>query len=674
MVRIAIALLLLMLLPTGTWAQEKRVALVIGNAAYAHASTLSSPPMDADAMEAAFKRMKFDVVVRLKDLGVKPLADALSAFRREATGADMAVIYYSGHGIEIDGVNYLVPIDAKLDDHLDAPLQAIRLPDVLRQLDGSRRLRVVILDACRDNPFQQRLAQLPDRKSVSVGKGFVAVREADLGQRTLVAFAAREGTTAEDRRGRLSTYTDALLKHIEKPGLEIGLLFRQVRDEVYRETKGRQQPQEYGSLGGEALYLSAPPATVPVTPAPAASQIRLSEAAEAWDRIKDSPSITLLERFAARYRDTFYAEMAQARVEDLKRQQVAIATPQPPPKEAPREDEQKKQQVAVVIPPKAPPPAPSPTSATAPGTGPEKEALKESSLARTIRLITACYGVETLVGNERRCLKPQDSFKDCADCPEMVVVPAGEFMMGSPKNEEGRSEYEDSQHRVTIAKPFAIGRFAVTQGEFAAFVGETKHSTGDKCRTYENGEWDDRTGRSFRNPGIAQDNRHPVVCANWDDAKAFVAWFSKKTSKPYRLLTEAEREYATRAGTTTPFWWGTSASPSANYDTNNLFGRSYRGEWRNKTVAVDSFEANPWGLYNVHGNVWEWVEDCWHENYQGAPVDGSAWTTGECKARILRGGSWFNDPSLLRSASRSWNSPGHRNVINGFRLARTLSP
>jgi uncharacterized caspase-like protein len=333
---VALALVFLMLAAVPAAHAEKRVALVIGNAAYAHASTLSSPPMDADAMEAAFKRMKFDVVVRLKDLGVKPLADALSAFRREATGADMAVIYYSGHGIEIEGVNYLVPIDAKLDDHFDAPLQAIRLPDVLRQLDGSRRLRVVILDACRDNPFQQRLAQLPDRKSISVGKGFAAVREADLGQRTLVAFAAREGTTAEDRRGRLSTYTDALLKHIEKPDLEIGLLFRQVRDDVYRETKGRQQPQEYGSLGGEALYLSAPPPAVPAAPTPAASQIRLSEAAEAWDRIKDSTSIALLQRFIARYKDTFYAEMAQARVEELKKQQVAVAAPPAPPPSTPQ--------------------------------------------------------------------------------------------------------------------------------------------------------------------------------------------------------------------------------------------------------------------------------------------------------------------------------------------------
>jgi uncharacterized caspase-like protein len=248
-------------------ADARRVALVIGNATYAHASTLSSPHMDADAIEAAFKRVKFDVVVRLKDLGVKPMADALSAFRREATGADMAVIYYSGHGIEIDGINYLVPVDAKLDDHFDAPLQAIPLPAVMRQLDGPRRLRVVILDACRDNPFQQRLSQLPDRKNISIGKGFVAVREADLGQRTLVAFAAREGTTAEDRRGRLSTYTDALVKYIEKPGLEIRLLFGQVRDEVIRQTNGRQQPHEYGSLGGDALYLGLPPAAVQPDPA-----------------------------------------------------------------------------------------------------------------------------------------------------------------------------------------------------------------------------------------------------------------------------------------------------------------------------------------------------------------------------------------------------------------------
>jgi formylglycine-generating enzyme required for sulfatase activity len=173
--------------------------------------------------------------------------------------------------------------------------------------------------------------------------------------------------------------------------------------------------------------------------------------------------------------------------------------------------------------------------------------------------------------------------------------------------------------------------------KFTFFVSETKHSTGDKCWSYENDKGEERTGRSFRNPGFAQDDRHPVVCVNWEDAKAFVAWLAKKTRKPYRLLTEAEREYAARAGTTKPFWWGASISTNqANYDGNYTHAGGSKGERRKKTVPVDSFKGNAWG---VHGNVWEWTEDCWHENYHGALTDGSSWTTGECKLRGLRGSS-----------------------------------
>jgi formylglycine-generating enzyme required for sulfatase activity len=285
-----------------------------------------------------------------------------------------------------------------------------------------------------------------------------------------------------------------------------------------------------------------------------------------------------------------------------------------------------------------------------------------------------CDGVEVMIGNERRCLRPKDNFKDCDTCPEMVVIPSGEFTMGSPKSQEGRSDSEEPQHKVIIDKPLAAGRYAVTRGEFTAFVSETKHTTGDKCWTYDNAKWAERTGRSFHNSGFAQDDRHPVVCANWGDAKAFVAWLSKKTSQPYRLLTEAEREYATRAGTSTPFWWGASISTAqANYDGNQTYGGGSEGEWRMKTVAVDSFRPNPWGLYNVHGNVWEWVEDCWHENYEGAPANGSAWTSGGCAYRILRGGSWCYVPRVLRSAARDRLAPDSRYSNLGFRVARTLS-
>ena len=168
-----------------------------------------------------------------------------------------------------------------------------------------------------------------------------------------------------------------------------------------------------------------------------------------------------------------------------------------------------------------------------------------------------------------------------------------------------------------------------------------------------------------------------MVCINWDDAKAYAAWLSHTTGKPYRLLSEAEREYVTRAGTEAPFWWGSSISPDqANYDGTSVYqGGGSKGEWRKSTVPVGSFEGNPWGLYNVHGNVWEWCEDVWHYNYDDAPVDGGAWLQdGDARLHVVRGGSWNNSPKSLRAAHRDGWPTQDRNITIGFRLARTLNP
>jgi formylglycine-generating enzyme required for sulfatase activity len=168
-----------------------------------------------------------------------------------------------------------------------------------------------------------------------------------------------------------------------------------------------------------------------------------------------------------------------------------------------------------------------------------------------------------------------------------------------------------------------------------------------------------------------------VINVNWDDAKAYTSWLSRKAGKTYRLLPEAEREYVTRAGTTTPFWWGSSITPNqSNYNgsADPYKGGGSKGEYRQRTVAVDSFEPNPWGLYNVHGNVWEWTEDCWTDSNTGNPGDGRARTTGTCTQRVVRGASWIDGPQYIRSASRSWRDVAYRDYGRGFRVARTLNP
>ena len=261
--------------------------------------------------------------------------------------------------------------------------------------------------------------------------------------------------------------------------------------------------------------------------------------------------------------------------------------------------------------------------------------------------------------------------RECAECPEMVVVPAGRFRMGDLAGDGDSAE--QPVHEVTIAEPLAVGVYEVTRGEFGRFVEATGYAAGNTCWTNESGKWEQRTGRHWRNPGFAQTDRHPVMCVNWDDAQAYVRWLSRETGKPYRLLSEAEWEYVARAGTTTKYWWGGWLSDEADHDYANYEGRAGADRWVN-TSPVGSFEANAFGLFDTVGNVWEWVEDCVNDNYNGAPGDGSAWTIGNCGLRVLRSGSWSDYPRSLRSAFRGGFDSGNRFSFNGFRVARTLTP
>jgi formylglycine-generating enzyme required for sulfatase activity len=279
----------------------------------------------------------------------------------------------------------------------------------------------------------------------------------------------------------------------------------------------------------------------------------------------------------------------------------------------------------------------------------------------------------------RHRLVPGRAFRDVDEpwCPEMVVIPAGSFLMGSPQGEEGWCAGEGPQHDVRIGQPFALGRHTVTLGEFAAFAADTGHlMTGGIYRWNREG-WAFDAKADWRWPGFAQTDRHPVVGVSWDDTQAYCAWLSERTGQPYRLPSEAEWEYACRAGTTTPFWTGATISTDlANYDGNYIYGNGRKGVWRKATVAVDdpSFPANRFGLSHMHGNVQEWCEDVWHDDYAGAPNDGSAWTDGDPTRRVLRGGSWYYIPWDLRSASRVRVAPGNRFVNAGFRVARMLTP
>jgi formylglycine-generating enzyme required for sulfatase activity len=323
-----------------------------------------------------------------------------------------------------------------------------------------------------------------------------------------------------------------------------------------------------------------------------------------WAAVKDTTNILALEAFRQRYgrENPVYDRLAEERIEALKKHAM-VAPPAPP-----------KPPVLAFDPNRAPVP---------------------------------------LTAAEERSLKPKDSFKECQSCPEMVVVPAGSFMMGASASEIAalKKEYanpavldqEAPQRKVTIARPFAVGKFEVTFAEWYACLAEG----GCTHRPDDNG-W----GRGKR----------PVMRVSWIDITGqYLPWLSRKTGKTYRLLSEAEWEYAARADTTTRYAFG---------DTINTSQAQLSAV---RTAEVGSFPANKFGLHDMHGNVWEWVEDGWHPDYKGAPLDGTVWASGDVSLRVLRGGAFnFPDPHYLRSAIRFRVQPTGRSNNGGFRVARTL--
>lgn len=269
-------------------------------------------------------------------------------------------------------------------------------------------------------------------------------------------------------------------------------------------------------------------------------------------------------------------------------------------------------------------------------------------------------------------LRAGDSMTDALSSggsgPEMVVIPEGSFQMGCVSGRDCQ-EREMPVREVAIPQPYALSRFEVTRVEFQRFVDATGHVTGSSCWTREHGHYRDYQGRGWRDPGFRQTAIHPVACVSWADARAYVEWLSAETGQEYRLPSEAEWEYAARAGSSSQYSWGNAVGRKRANCAN------CRTRWDgDKTAPAGSFPANAFGLHDMHGNVWEWVEDCSSDSYAGAPGDASPRVDGSCAARVLRGGSWSNMPKLLRSASRNWLAADSRSFNLGFRVARDVSP
>lgn len=275
--------------------------------------------------------------------------------------------------------------------------------------------------------------------------------------------------------------------------------------------------------------------------------------------------------------------------------------------------------------------------------------------------------------------------------PEMVVIPAGRFLMGSPSGEKGRRKNEGPQHEIILARGFALARTEITVAQFRAFVDATGYRTSAERRGRST-IYDERTGGMAERPGVDWRHDHagrtaapnlPVVHVSWEDAKAYADWLSRETGATYRLPSEAEFEYALRAGSSTAFPWGDNGPPrvlanltgdgdrsATRREWGDAFRRYRDGFWG--AAPVRSFDPNPFGVHDIDGNVSEWVEDCWHDTYLRAPKDGSAWVNPGCERRNIRGGSWASAPDQVRCAFRVNASPDASNARVGFRVARKL--
>jgi formylglycine-generating enzyme required for sulfatase activity len=596
---------------------EKRVALVIGNERYANLTAneqLQKAVNDARAVGGALKVLGFDVVSG-ENLGRQAMLARLDEAAQRIAPGDTVFFFFSGHGVAMDGLNYILPTDVPaVGSGQIASLTgaAVREEDIINRFQSAgARVAVIVLDACRNNPFAGS-----GTKGVGGDKGLLP-HEPPSGVFTL--YAASRGETALDRlydgdRNPNSVFTRALLPALARPDLDLPALAREVREEVTRvaEAVGRaQRPAYYDETRGDRIFLARAP--------------------------NDHPAGEVLPP-------------------------GIVSAPPPGSASAP----------AVPSAAQHPVPTAGPhIGFLAPPVTPAAPATDQCSGPVTASFASQCH--MPLTAAQERGLKPKDIFRECDGCPEMVVIPAGSFTMGSPGSEKERLDFEGPQHIVTIRTPFAVGKLHVTVEQYAAFVRDTGYEKSRSCR--------------WSNPGFAQDGSHPVVCVAWDDAKAYAAWLAKKTGKPYRLLSEAEWEFAARgrtsSGTYPRFWFGDDENDlckygnfaDQKYNASSKYGKTSAScdDGYEQTSPAGHFLPNAFGLYDMFGNAYQWVEDCWHKDYKGTPADGSAWTPAGCgTGRVVRGGSWWAGPAYVRAASRMAYTAEVIHV--GFRLARTLAP
>ena len=583
--------------------QPQPAALVIGNAGYP-GQPLASAANDARAMADALGRRGYRVMLH-ENLTRDGMLQALQSWRARMRPGGGNVFYFAGHGLQAGDSARLLGVDASLSRPATLMTRAVDVKQLLAMAgsnpEGAPNL--VLLDACRDNPFGAATADLPSAAGV------------------LLVQATGAGGVAVDRAGH-GAWTGALLQAMADRDSDLATA---LVDPAVRAAHGRNRHWQARHVGQERQD-SGPAAAYPVQAMTAAAGIEHprgvlpKDSAEQveltfWDSVKDSSHAGDYEAYLQAYPHGRFAALARARIERLKASTPKAETPKAAPAPAPAPE--KPRAPAARRPADAPPVA-TPAAPAAPA-----EAPRTASAPSQMQ-------------------KAGSDIRDCPACPVLAVIAPGAFTMGSNTSDPS----EKPPHRVTVDAPFAIGRTEVTVEQWNACV------DAGAC------------------PKVTDAPRAPNTPArdiSWDDAQLYVKWLTKVSGKPYRLPTEAEWEFAARGGTSSRYWWGDDMRRgSANC-------KDCGDPWQADGPApVASFAANAYGLHDMSGSVWEWVEDCWHSSYKNAPADARAWSEQFCRVHVIRGGSWRDGASYMPATTRFKYDASVRHSQNGFRVARDM--
>jgi formylglycine-generating enzyme required for sulfatase activity len=608
--------------------------------------------MHALYLAKVLRKLGFQVIERT-NLNLTEMEQAIGKFHQLLSQrSGVGLFYYSGHGIQYENQNYLIPIGANLYGAYALPRKTIAVNEVLKAMNSAgNAVNLVFLDSCRTPP--EMVKSWTKGKEIPPGMA----KQSDV-PGSLIAYAAAPGKPALDgKNGQNSPYVKQLLKWIQVPNLSITDALTQVRRSVMKATQYRQEPQQpqFSSALNELFYFnpSKVPAPDKISCPECPQLLRTCQRHFNANRLTTGVGGTALSCYSEVLKKDRNNAEALAGLEKIEATYVAWIE-----RALSRKQKNKALQYMAGLRKVNP-------------ESPKLAAFEEQMQVPTPPI----YTPQTVTVRPRQAGQIfRDRLKDGSKGPQMVWIAAGSFQMGSNKGDDD----EKPVHRVSITQDFGMGRYEVTVGEFRQFVNATGYRTeaekGDGCYIYKKNEgWSKKRDANWRNPNFSQNDNHPVVCISWNDAVAYAEWLSQQTGKTYRLPTEAEWEYVARAGTTTKYWWGNTASHEyANYGADSCCSGLAKGKDRwEYTAPVSSFAPNQFGIYNTAGNVWEWTQDIiYSSDYYKNSIysDPTGPSTGS--NRVYRGGGWNDPATSCRAARRDRYSPDDRSYDLGFRLLR----